>query len=53
MSWRIVIALMFMSAAMAQVDTNLTIKDADGVSVSENNREGKCEYTYLLTNSTF
>ena len=42
MSWRIVIALMFASAAMAQEDTNLAIKDAEGV--SENDREGKCEY---------
>jgi len=39
MSWRIVIALMFASAAMAQEDTNLAIKDAEGV--SENDREGK------------
>ena len=42
MSWRIVIALMFASAAMAQEDTNLASKDAEGV--SENDREGKCEY---------
>ena len=41
MSWRIVIALMFASAAMAQEDTNLASKDAE---VSENDREGKCEY---------
>merc|ERR1711884_221542 len=39
MSWRIVIALMFASAAMAQEDTNLSIKDAEGV--SKNDREGK------------
>merc|ERR1719150_2956187 len=39
MSWRIVIALMFASAAMAQEDTNLVSKDAEGV--SENDREGK------------